>query len=390
MKHMNTIMKWIVAITGIICFYLFLSVRFEPLFNIILKEKVIPEYFENTKYGELYYFNYIKHFREKNLPHYITKYRHTSKHPKIEDADILTFGDSFFDFSRMITFPERLSDTLHEKVFYERFFDDHRPLYYLKQYNYVNTKPRLMIYESTERYVPFRFMQRHEENFPETPKRSAFRKLISTAKKLLFVKDSELKYSVLLNRSIFTSDIYSMVSTLKFDAFGYITDATPKYSLKQETPWLFHEQEVNHQNTSFYYKFSDEEINTICDNIADLSQKLKDKYNLYMVFMPIPSKYTIYHRLINNDQYNNFLPRLYEGLDKRGVPVVKLYDVYNRSAEPVFYGTDTHWNKTGLNIALDETLKVISAACPGMDSLGINNQLAHCTLNKTNINLNLK
>ena len=50
-----------------------------------------------------------------------------------------------------------------------------------------------------------------------------------------------------------------------------------------------------------------------------------------MIFMPIPSKYTIYHKLMNNDEYNNFLPLLYEGLEKRGIPVVKLYEDYNKA-----------------------------------------------------------
>ena len=71
-------------------------------------------------------------------------------------------------------------------------------------------------------------------------------------------------------------------------------------------------------------------LKTYCDNIADLRDKLKEMYNLDMVFLPIPSKYTIYHKLINQDPYNNFLPRLYEGLDKRGVPTINLYDEYRQ------------------------------------------------------------
>ncbi len=53
---------------GIVCLYAFIAVRVPPMFNAVLKEKIIPEYWENTKYGELYYFNFIKHFREENLP----------------------------------------------------------------------------------------------------------------------------------------------------------------------------------------------------------------------------------------------------------------------------------------------------------------------------------
>jgi SGNH hydrolase-like domain, acetyltransferase AlgX len=382
----NKIAKILVSVVGLICLYAFLAVRFESLFNLILKEKVLPEYFENTKYGELYYYNYIKHFREKDLPHYLPKYRHSSKHPKLADADILTYGDSYFDFSRMVTFPERLGDTLHKKVYYERFFDDHRPLIYLRKEHYSKSEPKLMIYESTERYVPFRFLQKHEDNYVEPAKRSALHNFLSSARKLLFVKESELKYSVLLNRSIFTTDIYSAVSTLKFDVFGYIPETTPKYCLKTGSPWLFHEEEVNNTNTSFYYHFTDDEINTICDNIADLAQKVREKFNLYMVFMPIPSRYAIYHTLINQDTYNNFLPRIYEGLDKRGVPVIKLYDIYKNSDEILYYGTDTHWNKKGLDIALDETLKVLSTAYPALYNSHPDSQMANYTTNKYQIN----
>ncbi len=44
---------------------------------------------------------------------------------------------------------------------------------------------------------------------------------------------------------------------------------------------------------SFYYKYSQDEINTYCDNIADMSKRLYDRYKLKMIFMAIPSKYTI-------------------------------------------------------------------------------------------------
>ena len=115
-------LRWIINIAGIVCLYVFLAIRILPLFNGILLEKYIPEYWENTKWGELYYFNMIRHFREKNLPKYRIKYRFTKKNPKVSNADILAFGDSFLDFSRMTTFPEQLSDSLNKKVFYARAF----------------------------------------------------------------------------------------------------------------------------------------------------------------------------------------------------------------------------------------------------------------------------
>ena len=156
-------LKIIIYISGVVCLYAFLAIRIEPLFNFVLKEKVIPEYWENTKYGELYYFNFIKHFREKGLPPHDEKYRFSEKHPSLEEADIYLFGDSFFDFTRMTTFPERLGDTLGMQTYYARY---DRPLEYLAENNFENDQEKILLYESAERYIPTRFTQAHRTNFP--------------------------------------------------------------------------------------------------------------------------------------------------------------------------------------------------------------------------------
>ena len=78
-----------------------------------------------------------------------------------------------------------------------------------------------------------------------------------------------------------------------------------------------------------------------------------------MVFMPIPTKYTICHKVINAHPYNNLLPRLYEELDKRGVPCIKLYEKFNNAPCDLYHGTDTHWNPKGVNLAMEELLKSI-------------------------------
>ncbi len=349
-----------IYLAGAICMYMFLSIRIEPLYNAILQEKLIPEYWENTKYGELYYINnFIKDFREKNLPHYIPKYRHSKKQPKIQDADILIYGDSFMDFSRMVTMPERLADTLHQKVYYQRMIHDHRPLIYLEKANYSNSKPKVLIYETSEVYLDFRFRNRQDSVLRED-NRSRFRKLIADVRDWIFVKDSEVKYTILLQRSKITTGLYSDIATFKFRNFQYITESTPVYSLKYDTPWLFYSADSDPKTSFFYHNYSDAEINTICDNIADLSAKLKKHYNLDFIFLPIPSKYTIYHKLVNNDKYSGFLPRIYEGLKQRGIPYVNLYNDFASSKEILYYGTDTHWNKKGMEIALDKTLELLT------------------------------
>jgi hypothetical protein len=78
-----------------------------------------------------------------------------------------------------------------------------------------------------------------------------------------------------------------------------------------------------------------------------------------MVFMVIPSKYTINHTLLNNDPYNNFIPRIYKGLEERGVPVIQIYEEFKNSDEVLYYGTDTHWKSNGVTIALEKTVDLI-------------------------------
>ena len=92
------LLKILIYLAGIVCLFGFISTRYLPLLNSVLTEKMIPEHWEFTKYGELYYFNYISHFREE-LPDPIRKYRFSEKHPDFGEADILMFGDSFLDIS---------------------------------------------------------------------------------------------------------------------------------------------------------------------------------------------------------------------------------------------------------------------------------------------------
>ncbi|MEZ5072416.1 MAG: hypothetical protein R2751_15990 [Bacteroidales bacterium] len=139
----------------------FVAVRVPVLFNAVLKEKIIPEYWENTKYGELYYFNYIKHFGSTIFP--VPCEIPVPGPASPNQADVLLFGDSFSISSRMTTFPERLADTLGEKVFYARM---DRPLTELAQQNYEKGEERILLFESAERYIPTRFTTPHVPGAP--------------------------------------------------------------------------------------------------------------------------------------------------------------------------------------------------------------------------------
>ena len=127
--------------------------------------------------------------------------------------------------------------------------------------------------------------------------------------------------------------------------------------MDDDVPWLFYHDQVNEEMTSFYYDFTEYEINLICDNIEKLAAELKVKYNIYLILLPIPAKYTVNHHHLNNDKYSNFLPKLYKELDKRGIKHIKLYEEFMNSDELLYHKTDSHWNEKGIELTLKNTVQ---------------------------------
>lgn len=350
-------LKIIIYIVGFICLYAFIAVRFLPILNFGLIEKMVPDYGYKTKYGELYYFSHIRNFREKGLPPARERYDLSDKHPEPQNSKMLTFGDSFFEYSRHKQLPEVLGEQYHIPV--HMALVDY-PLEYLKKAGYKKAEPRIVIMERVERYIPIQYKNKHINAYNPEPVYSGSYLAFKNIKDKIFYSKSEQLYDLALKRSYLTSSVYSIIATLKFDLFGYISSFTPRYSLNQNIPWLFYYDECNDKETSFYYQFTQEEMSNICDNMADLSKQMQELYNLYVVYMPIPAKYTLYHTIINNDQYNNFLPRLYKGLEERNVRYIDLYNSFIHADTLLFYGTDTHWNQKGIDIALEKTMEYIN------------------------------
>jgi len=346
------VLKILVYMTGGICLIAFLAIRFESLFNSLLLEPIVNGYWDKTKYGELYYFSMISHFREPGLPPAQPKFEYSARQASIEEAEILTFGDSFFEFSRVKQFGERIADDFNKKV---HTINTIRPLEYLESKNYHDTLPKLLILERVERGLPLDFEKKQvlqiEKVSPDS-KLSATDKILN----MIFYSKSEELYDAMLKRSYLTTWIYSQIATIKLDLFGFITQLTPKYKKDGDYSWLFYYDQVNEKKSSFYYQFTQEQIDSICDNMGDLAAQFKKEYNIDLVYLPLPAKYTIYHTILNQDNYNNFLPRLFKGLDERGIKYVNVYNDFIDSRDTIFYRTDEHWNQKGFDIAYKKTI----------------------------------
>ncbi len=361
----NNLLKFIIILSGIICLYGLLAIRFLPLYNFVASDKLKEEYWDYNKYGELYYYSNIRYFRE-DLPKTMKKFQFKDKHPKLQDAQILTFGDSYLDFSKHIQLSERLQDSLKIPVFYEYTTD---PLYFLAEQQYINNESKIIVYVRNERWIPITF---GENTYIEPPvslkKDYEESKLISFLKNFrdfLFEDRTDELLRSLINRSYIISEINSAIATLKFDLFGYISAFTPEYSLEYQKPWLFFYDQVNEEKTSFYYQHSDDEIMRIADNIQLMSETFKEKYNLRLLMMIVPAKYTIHHKIVAPyDNYNNLIPRLQSELSNRSIEYVNLYDFYLKTDHDLYYGTDDHWTENGVQISTEKLIKRIKEVNP--------------------------
>lgn len=345
---------------GIICLFIYTGTRVLPLMNLTLVEKMDEELLEFTKYGDLYYNNCIDNFKE-DLPDQIRPYRFSDKNPEVNEARVLTYGDSYFNVSFQRTLPERLTDTLNGGVFSYNTQDptQSNPFCLLNELDYKRTeKPRIIIVESAERNIPTKYGKPYIVHCEEVyVAHKTFRaKLLH---EYIFKSSAEQLFNLVLKRSYLTSGIYSKFSTLKFNWFGTISSLTPVYSDSPDDPWLFYKKSVDDGPGSFNYDFTSDEIESYASNLAALAENLKSSFNLEMIFMAVPNKYSLYSGKVNNDLYKGFVPALQEALDRKGVKYVDLYTNFSNASEVLYYGTDTHWNKLGVDRALELTLALM-------------------------------
>jgi hypothetical protein len=360
------ILKTAIYFSGFICLYAMLATRILPLWNLVMTEKTEPEYWDGYQYGELYYFNNISYFK-KPLPPAKRKYQHSEKHPTLDEAAIFTFGDSFVDFSRNTQIAERLNDSLGVPVYHQYSLD---PLEYFSSHGYENDKPKILLYVRTERGIPLSFSahgpQIHvdfttlESDLYKKISESTDKKKVKQVIEFLFNSRTEELLKRLVKGNYLFSRINIWIATIKFDLLGYVSSYTPKYLVNDEHPWLFFHDQVNDKPTSFYYPHTDEEITRMADHIKMFSDNLWEHYRMRLLLMPVPAKYTIYHKVVTpDDEYNNLLPRLYEKLQERNVAYLELLDDYLNSEQYVFFGTDDHWTEAGASIAAQHAIKAI-------------------------------
>ena len=280
----------------------------------------------------------------------------------LDSIRLFVIGDSFLESCRgHQALPVELSGVLDEPIHVVQAGDSveyFNPMYLFKKARITKGQPRVVIIERVERYIIDNFSDPLEDDpriEPLESEPSAW-----TAFERRWFTGAERNYEVFLTGSPVTGPLVELWNTACFSVFGRISEMTPVYSL--HPPFLFYEEEVSRVKlNSFYAPHPDSSVEEIADYIAAARMTMKKRYNTELIFMAIPNSYTIYHKFINNDVYDGYLPRLEAQLKQRGVKTIDLYEKFMDSKEIVYFATDSHWNALGASIARELILKELRA-----------------------------
>lgn len=346
-------MLYVIYAVGVICLLLFTITK-----NAYLMDKLTVS---GTPYGNLYKNCRVDVFK---IPMEDTKPPPESydKTP-INRCDIIVIGDSFVsECPGHYYFGVELSKRLQVPVFQLEIKPD--LFYELNRSGISHTdRERLFLFESGESGIIKNFSVIPDLKPVKVELKDGDTVQLEDQSPLLKVRKrwfigTERNYSYFLKNNIILESLVDRYYSFLFHKFGVISDLTPLYSL--DPPMLFESRVLGNQITSFYYPHTDRLINRIADNIKAVSDSLKTLYNVRFIFMGIPDKYTLYHHFINDDPYDNYLPRLNQALSQRGIPIIDLYHPFKDAPVIVFHPSDNHWVSEGVEIALQEAVPVLS------------------------------
>jgi hypothetical protein len=246
------------------------------------------------------------------------------------------------------------------------------PLAYLKDKNFQKGKKKYIVVETTERYALERSVLYQSENYITDPQSetsaenkaqadSDNAKVNSTLKDFTdYTKNSldteNLKYFFYNNW--ISAPFVTMGKNFRFEVLNEIDPRMPEYSKKP--PMLFYIEDINFVKR----QIGDEYINMMATNVKTLKDTLLEKYNLELIYVQIPTKYSIYgHYSPLFTKYNDFIPRAAKAFSNKGINTFDLYTIYKNSdnidSDPLYYKGDTHYTPRGKTMVVNEIRKFI-------------------------------
>jgi hypothetical protein len=181
--------------------------------------------------------------------------------------------------------------------------------------------------------------------------------------------DAHITY--LLTRNRLVRPLAEKIATARFRLLGEGCPGARVFST--DPPMLFLDEETGHSPRGYFYDHTPDIITDLADNITAMATGVKER-GLEFVFVPVPNKVSIYHDLITDIEYDQFVPKLVAELQSRGVCVVDLMPAFTdmrRAGIQVYHATDTHWTKIGAERAADLITAATQNGCSAQPHLRV-------------------
>jgi len=343
-KRLSPVMKTIYAGLMLAAVFIVIGGKFPSISgSLVVAEPA------GTCEGDLYRLCAVERFRE-SIP-----VADQAPSATFDRAEILVLGDSFFNstlgsdiFANVLAEKSgRSVSNLTSDTFFEPFS---YPLAFLEHIGYRPDRRRILVLESVERSSLDR-----TANFGGRGGGSA-NLVDGLAFKVL--KNNDVEFFFKNNRV--TYPFIRQLKNLRFTWFGIIDGSIGAYSLNPDM--LFYRRDLDFAARP---KPGDT-LDRAADRVARLSETLRSRFNLDLLFVIVPDKYSVYRDYAGNSPpYDRYIPRFTERLRTRGVHTVDLYTAYmdsrRNAGDLLYYESDTHFTPRGKSILADECLREIAA-----------------------------
>lgn len=313
--------------------------------------------------GDLYKMNKIDIFR---LP--IQRGGKTST-TSFDDGSVITIGDSFFDITyEGSQFSVRFEEATGRPT-YNIDYDITKKIYtinptsFFKEHPVANS-PRILLWERVERNLVNDILDARESVITTELEQLLPARVRSSDAYEEYTRLRDIAFHTeplvfLLQNSLWTKRMYEIMNTFRFRVTRDLPPLTPEYS--RDPLMLFYGPALKTSRATL----SDKEIEAAAERIANEYRSLEQAEGIEPIFLPLPSKETVYRRLSRDPSYNDFLPRLTRELEKRQVRVINMlpiYEAYDATHDDLlYYPTDTHWNGTAMHLLITKIESMLQA-----------------------------
>lgn len=274
-----------------------------------------------------------------------------------DSADVLLFGDSFFA-SLQAFMLGREGDAVTDKLIAYNICADgitkggENPLTYFERINYEKGRRRIVVVEAVERSSIDRALDYPDEG---SPIRWGFAEKVIGH---IFAND-HVEY--FFTDNILSYNLFRIIDNIKFKYFGDIDRRIGAYSIEPKMIFYFQGIEFDKMQKSA------STLELVAENIKDLSDKLKRRYNIELLYTILPNKYSIYGDYADSlFCYDNFIPIISDKLATSGVNVIDVYSLYkdyreNDDSMLLYEPSGTHYSAFGREIFIRALVKKIVA-----------------------------